>query len=661
MRHQTTDAWLEANQRYLSLAIAEVRALLVRHEKRVTSSVESPAEYASPERPAARSELKPPAALERVGRAFGLSDFERAVLVLCAGCELDADMPSICGRAQGDSQRAYPTFGLALAAFNGAHWSAVLPDSPLRRWRLVEYATGGLPSAPVSTRPLRIDERVLHVLAGLDAIDERLAVVATPVAIEHEIVPTHRQIADRIVAAWHRPSRSGRMPVVALYGPDVLSARAIAAHACRAYGWRPYVMSDSAIPTNQHDLHLLVTLWEREMRLGSATLMLETTGAGVDSSRDAVVRGFVDRMTGPLIVISRERQELGQQRTASFEVVKPTADEQVRIWLAALPAGGACSPEDVRVLTSQFSLNVPEIQSAAEEALSHADAAPAPSTLWNACRQQSRGRLEDLAQRLVSTARLGDLVLPDSQKEVLEDIVMHVRHRPTVHDAWGFAAKSNRGLGISALFAGPSGTGKTMAAEVLAGALTLDLYRIDLSSVVSKYIGETEKNLRRIFDAADAGGAILLFDEADALFGKRSEVKDSHDRYANVEVSYLLQRMESYRGLAILTTNLKSALDNAFLRRLRFIVQFPFPDVAQRAEIWRRVFPHGTPTAGLNVERLAQLSVAGGSIRNVALKAAFLAADTNEPVGMSHVLRAARAEYAKLEKPLTDTEVAGWV
>ena len=200
-----------------------------------------------------------------------------------------------------------------------------------------------------------------------------------------------------------------------------------------------------------------------------------------------------------------------------------------------------------------------------------------------------------------------------------------------------------------------------MSAEVLARALELDLYRIDLSAVVSKYIGETEKNLRRIFDAADSGGVILLFDEADALFGKRSEVKDSHDRYANIEVSYLLQRMESYRGLAILTTNMRSALDVAFLRRIRFIVQFPFPDAGQRAEIWRKVFPRDTPTHDLNVERLAQLSVAGGSIRNVALNAAFLAADSNQPVQMSHVLSAARSEYAKLEKALTDAEVAGWV
>jgi SpoVK/Ycf46/Vps4 family AAA+-type ATPase len=195
---------------------------------------------------------------------------------------------------------------------------------------------------------------------------------------------------------------------------------------------------------------------------------------------------------------------------------------------------------------------------------------------------------------------------------------------------------------------------------VVARELGLDLYSIDLSQMVSKYIGETEKNLRRVFDAADEGGAVLLFDEADALFGKRSDVKDSHDRYANIEVSYLLQRVETYRGLAILTTNLKSALDTAFLRRFRFVVSFPFPDAERRTEIWRRAFPPTTPTDGLDVHKLARLNVTGGNIRNIALNAAFIAADSGEPVRMSHVLRAAKAECAKLEKPLTEAELGGW-
>jgi SpoVK/Ycf46/Vps4 family AAA+-type ATPase len=229
-----------------------------------------------------------------------------------------------------------------------------------------------------------------------------------------------------------------------------------------------------------------------------------------------------------------------------------------------------------------------------------------------------------------------------------------------VYERWGFAKKGVRGLGISALFTGASGTGKTMAAEVLAHELRLDLFRIDLSSVVSKYIGETEKNLARLFDAAECGNAILLFDEADALFGKRSEVKDSHDRYATIEVSYLLQRMEAYRGLAILTTNMKQALDTAFLRRIRFVVQFPFPDAAMRAEIWRRIFPPGAPTEGLDPAKLGRLNVAGGNIRNIAINAAFLAADSAEPVRMVHLLRSARGEYTKIEKPLSESEIGGW-
>jgi SpoVK/Ycf46/Vps4 family AAA+-type ATPase len=281
--------------------------------------------------------------------------------------------------------------------------------------------------------------------------------------------------------------------------------------------------------------------------------------------------------------------------------------------------------------------------------------------LWDTCRSQARPQLNDLAQHIESSATWNDLVLPERERQILRDIAAHLRQRAKVYESWGFAGKGGRGLGISALFAGASGTGKTMAAEVLAGELRLDLYRIDLSSVVSKYIGETEKNLRRVFDAAEGGGTILLFDEADALFGKRSDVKDSHDRYANMEVSYLLQRMEAYRGLAILTTNLKDALDTAFLRRIRFIVRFPFPDATQRAEIWQRIFPSQTPTQDLDAKKLAKLNVAGGNIRNIALNAAFLAADAGEPVGMKHLLQSAQSEYMKLERPLTDVEVKGWV
>ena len=277
------------------------------------------------------------------------------------------------------------------------------------------------------------------------------------------------------------------------------------------------------------------------------------------------------------------------------------------------------------------------------------------------CRTQARPHLEQLTQRIESGNSWSDLILPESELNVLRELATHVRHKDKVYYHWGFGKKNARGLGISALFAGASGTGKTLAAEVLGNELELDVYRIDLSSVVSKYIGETEKNLKKIFDAAEGCGSILLFDEADALFGKRSEVKDSHDRYANMEVSYLLQRIESYQGLAILTTNLKDDLDRAFLRRIRFIVQFPFPDLTQRTAIWQRIFPASTPTLDLNFQKLAKLNVAGGNIRNIAINAAFNAANERESVQMKHILQAAKSEYSKLEKPLTDNEVKGWI
>jgi SpoVK/Ycf46/Vps4 family AAA+-type ATPase len=247
-----------------------------------------------------------------------------------------------------------------------------------------------------------------------------------------------------------------------------------------------------------------------------------------------------------------------------------------------------------------------------------------------------------------SSATWEDLVLPQREKQILEDIASHLRHRTQVYQDWGFAKKGGRGLGISALFHGQSGTGKTLAAEVLAREFRLDLYRIDLSATVSKYIRETEKNLRQIFDAAETGGAVLLFDEADAIFGKRTEVKDSHDRHANVEVAYLLQRMEAYQGLAILTTNLKDSLDQAFTRRIRFMVQFPFPDSQARAEIWQRAFPPQTPTKNIDFEQLAKLNVSGGNIRSIALNAAFLAADAREAIQMNHLAQASQREYLKM-------------
>jgi len=466
-------------------------------------------------------------------------------------------------------------------------------------------------------------------------------------------------------------SPTSHAPTIQLCGMEVADKWAIAATACTILQRPLKILSARRLPTDANELYQLMRRWEREVTLTNSILLLDCDRVNTsDAVLETAITQLIQELGTPLIISTTERLYIPQQPLITFEVPKLTYNEQRAVWQTHLGALTSVLNGHVDTLVSQFNLSTPAIQAACLEATSleqgsrGAEEIP-PSKiqnqLWDICRKMARPRLDDLAQPIDSTATWEDLVLPDAQRLILRDIVAHVRQRAKVYSEWGFAGKSGRGLGISALFAGPSGTGKTMAAEVMAKELRLDLYRIDLSTVVSKYIGETEKNLRRIFDAAESGGAVLLFDEADALFGKRTQVKDSHDRHANVEVSYLLQRMEAYQGLAILTTNLKDSLDQAFLRRIRFVVKFSFPDATQRAEIWQHIFPNQTPTEGLEPKKLAQLNVAGGNIRNIALNAAFNAADAGEAVQMKHILAAATSEYVKLEKILTPAETRGWL
>jgi hypothetical protein len=599
-----------------------------------------------------------PPALETLGDMFGLSPFERDLLLLCAGMELDSTFAAHCATAQGNPQRTYPTFGLALAALPEAHWSALTPGAPLRYWRLVEVGTGDT----LTTSPLRIDERVLHFLAGVPYLDERLQGLVEPLSAPGELPPSHHALVHKIAGFWSQTEGASAEPLIQLCGDEDSGKHAVAAAASAALGLRLQAIRAADVPAAAAERDALVRLWEREAVLGGSALLLDCQDLdGADGLRPAL--SLLERVRGVIIVAARDPLRSRKRPLIRLDVNKPSAVEQQNLWQRALGPLAHELNGQTEILTTQFNLGIQGIHAASAEvleALSQGREEAPGALLWDACRTQSRPRLDDLAQRIEPAAGWDDLVLPEPQRQLLREIAAHVRQRARVYGTWGFAAKGARGLGISALFAGASGTGKTMAAEVVANELRLDLYRIDLSQVVSKYIGETEKNLRRVFDAAEEGGAILLFDEADALFGKRSEVKDSHDRYANIEVSYLLQRMESYRGLAILTTNMKSALDAAFMRRIRFVVQFPFPNAEQRAEIWRRIFPPDTPTEGLDVSKLARLNVAGGNIRNITLSAAFLAADAEEPVCLTHLLRAARSEYSKLEKPLTEAEIGGW-
>ncbi len=573
------ETWQDLNQRYVMLVLASLKealqGLVAGASPRPPAGMAVAAQAACAE--FARAMPAPPA-LDVLAAAFGLSPFERDLLMLCAGVELDTGVARLCAEAQGNPQRPAANFGLALAVLTEPHWSALSPAAPLRRWRLIELAAG----ETLTGSTLRIDERILHFLTGLDAFDDRLSgfEVCRP---DGDLPPSQAALTEIAARAWQQAT--AQPPVIQLHGEDMATRRAIAARAASLSGMTLRMVRASALPQNATDLDNFLLLWEREVRLGAGALLLECDDEGSEAAsggRESAIVQAADRLAGALVLSSRNRRSSIGRPMIHLQLTVPTIEEQCGLWRAVLLGSALHSDRSIAAVVDQFRLGPPSIHAAASRALADLDSTEAdpgtvPAALWDACRAQARPRLTDLAQPVEAIAEWGDLVLPEPQLALLHDIVIQVRHRTQVYENWGFSKKGSRGLGISALFAGPSGTGKTMAGEVLARELRLDLYRVDLSQVVSKYIGETEKNLRQVFDTAEQGSAILLFDEADALFGKRTEIKDSHDRFANIEVSYLLQRMEAYHGLAILTTNLRGALDTAFLRRLRFIGTISLP------------------------------------------------------------------------------------
>ncbi len=603
---------------------------------------------------AAAAEGEPPPALLLLAHQLGLSDFERDVLLLCLGLELDTRVATLCARAQDDPGRPYPTFALAMTLFDTPAWDALSPERPLRYWRLLEINQPG--AQPLTTSALRADERIVSYVKGLNYIDDRLAPLLSPlpqVAVETMPASQQRTVNAIVTALTTSP---GTLGPVLLHGRDRASKRQVAGGVAASLGVHFYRLPVDALPVHAGEVETLARLWQRDSLLLPLALYVDAhemdRSTGSESLQGRLTR-FVLRTGGLVFVDSRDGVAASFEHALPVEVNKPTPAEQRAVWETTL---GAEAGELPAQLAGQFNLNQADITSIVASARQGDEAQTLDERLWQQCLVRTRPSMDRLAEKLDAKATWNDIVLPEPEAGLLRQIAAQVQVRARVYDEWGFRARMNRGLGISALFAGDSGTGKTMAAEVLANALKLDLYRIDLSAVVSKYIGETEKNLRQVFDAAEDGGALLFFDEADAIFGKRSEVKDSHDRYANIEINYLLQRMEAYRGLAILATNMKSALDSAFMRRLRFIVTFPFPGIGERKRMWERVFPPEMRIEQFDYDRLARFNFTGGSIHNIALNAAFLAAQNDSAVTMPLIFEAARNEFRKLERPVNEAD-----
>jgi hypothetical protein len=616
----------------------------------------------------ALAETGRPPALDELCYQFGLTPLERDVLVLSLAPELDPRFERIYAYVQDDMNRGYASPHLALTLFGGGNapdtWDSFAPEATLRRFRLVSLEPGPLPGTPGGARPLRLDERIAGYLRGIDRLDDRVAHLLRPLE-PTPITPAQQGLVDRL-ARFFDAETPHRWPVLNLTGRGGVGKEAVALALChrlglRLYGLDPTRLPSAVVPERPETLRLL----EREAVLGQFAVYVAAnepaTEGGDPPSLEAVIRDLdLFRIVG-----SRERQGIASNSLV-VEVPKPDKADQRLLWRQSL-AGAPSLNGSVEAVVQQFDFGPRNIARAALASTARArlcasngDARVTSEDLWESCREQAGWQLDELAQRMVPCSSWQDIVLPEDVFRQLQEISGQVANRPQVYEAWGFAARLGRGRGLSALFSGASGTGKTMAAEILSNHLDLDLYRIDLAGVVSKYIGETEKNLRGLFDAAEQSGAILFFDEADALFGKRTEVRDSHDRYANIEVNYLLQRMEEYTGLAILATNRRSALDRAFLRRLRFLVDFPFPDANSRRRIWQKAFPPEAQTEDLDHALLSRMEISGGNIKNVALAAAFLAADEGTPIGMPHVMRAAKREYAKMDKLISQAEFGSY-
>jgi len=701
--------WLAANDQYLASALADLRARLQRAAgqdaapanaarnastvpatvapavaapaarptswlARVFGEHAAPAPSATPEGAAAEPDApaaEPPQAsmafdtstdqpktaafvpaLQLLAQRLGLSEFERDVLLLCIGMELDTRMPALCAQAQHDPARPWPTFALAFAVLDQPSWDALSPERPLRYWRLLDIHQPG--PQPLIGAALSADERIVNFAKGLNYVDDRLMPLLTPLGTA-DLPPSQQAVVARMLDSLRHVPVGEPLPMVQLVGADSTSKQAIAQTVAAAFGAQAFRLSAQLLPSGIAEQETLVRLWRRESQLMPVALYVDAGSIDGADAAAGPVRRFLTQVGGLVFVDTREPWNDSATHALSADVAKPTAMEQRTLWQRLL---GEDAEQHSRQLAGHFDFNLGKIGQIAHTALAATEQRVdgLGEALWQGALARTRPALDQLAQRIEPKATWDDLKLPEAEKNLLRQIADQVAQRSVVYDDWGFRERMNRGLSISALFAGESGTGKTMAAEVIASALGLSLYRIDLSAVISKYIGETEKNLRKLFDAAEEGGAILFFDEADALFGRRSEVKDSHDRYANIEVNYLLQRLESFRGLAILATNMKSALDAAFLRRIRFVVNFPFPGVAEREAIWSSVFPPQAAIGALDVARLARLALTGGSIQGIALNAAFLAAKAGAQVTMPLILEAARSEFRKLDKPVNEAD-----
>ncbi|MFC4639744.1 ATP-binding protein [Deinococcus hohokamensis] len=587
----------------------------------------------------------------QLAELFELNEFEQFVLALALAQELfPVRLRTLNAELLGLAEQQLSATLTPYVCLQFLGWGdplAFRQDAPLQKWNLLRLQGGVTPDRSMET--LTIAPGVLLYAQGHDGLDPEVQ----PFASLHQDAASLSDSQQALLEqARKHLARGPEERGVMLYGLHVEDMQALAGHLLSTPK-NPVLhvrVADLAGSPAEHWSARIRTLG-RDLRLKGFHLLLDATGDPPEGQTlDSLTGQLLDEAAGPVVVMAPAPMPLTTPRALlPLEVTPPSPAEQRAQWAAGL--GVSEEQPLLAQLGDQFRLSLDRIGALAREARlslpGNASHAARVERAWDTARTANRRLMGGLAERVATRATWDDLILPPGEASVLRQIAAHVRHRSQVYEQLGMA-RPGRGRAITALFSGPSGTGKTLSAEVLAQDLNLDLYRIDLSSTVSKYIGETEKNLRKIFDAADQGGCILLFDEADSVFGKRGEVRDSNDRYANIQVNYLLQRLETFNGLAVLTTNLESSMDVAFMRRIQFVLNFRAPQPAERERLWRLAFPPGLDSSALDFRALAQADVSGGNIRSVAMNAVFMAVSRGEGLSQEIVTEALHLEYRKL-------------
>jgi len=590
--------------------------------------------------------------LRRMARTFDLGDLEVELLLIALAPDLDSRFERLYGYLHDDVSRRRASIGLWLELCgvepaSAAAWRALAAGAPLVEGRLVVVEE---PDRPFLTRALRVPDRVSAFLLGADAPDGAVR----ELVYDCPSGPDLAGLAERLARAIDGGARLAyvRERAGTAAGP-------LAAAALRMAGLEVLPLDLRRVRQDE-DLTALAALCAREARLlGAGVLAGPLDALG---TRDASAIRTIAELPTPVVLYGSANWDPLWSRQVPYrcDAEAPAPEERERLWAAELD-GQVASLVDPAAVTRPFRLTGDQVRRAARAArlqAAAADRAVSAEDLRAGARAQNAAGLERLAVRIQPGVGFADLILPEDVLESLTELIVRARHRELVLGRWAMAGASSRRRGLTSLFAGASGTGKTMAAEVLAGEMGLDLYVVDLASVVDKYVGETEKNLDRIFAEAESVNGVLLFDEADALFGKRSDVSDAHDRYANVEVAYLLQRMELFEGIAILATNLRSNLDEAFARRLDLLIDFPEPEEEDRLRLWERCLGTAAPRdEDLDLEFLARaFKVSGGNIRNIVVAAAYAAAEEGAPISMGHLVRATMREYRKLGRMVVESE-----